>query len=167
MIEESSIEFEHEVEDQEEVVEKFKDFLEEVTPRGLRGRRRAAALARWPTDQSPPPTFGLDDLLLSPTAALFEGESGGAGITMFVTRTPPGKFVELHTHPYPETFVLLEGTRPLDQRRARGRARAELGDRGPARHAARLPQHRRRPLLVVSVHESATLDQTFTDREPA
>ena len=32
VIEESSIEFEHEVEDTEEVVEKFKDFLENVTP---------------------------------------------------------------------------------------------------------------------------------------
>ena len=32
VIEESSIEFEHEVEDQEEVVEKFKDFLDDVTP---------------------------------------------------------------------------------------------------------------------------------------
>jgi uncharacterized protein len=32
VIEESSIEFEHEVEDQEEVVEKFKDFLDEVSP---------------------------------------------------------------------------------------------------------------------------------------
>jgi uncharacterized protein len=32
VIEESSIEFEHEVEDQEEVVERFKDFLDEVTP---------------------------------------------------------------------------------------------------------------------------------------
>jgi bifunctional DNase/RNase len=32
VIEESSIEFEHEVEDQEEVVEKFKDFLEDVPP---------------------------------------------------------------------------------------------------------------------------------------
>jgi uncharacterized protein len=32
VIEESSIEFEHEVEDQDEVVEKFKDFLDEVTP---------------------------------------------------------------------------------------------------------------------------------------
>ncbi len=32
MIEESSIEFEHEVEDTEEVVEKFKDFLDEVSP---------------------------------------------------------------------------------------------------------------------------------------
>jgi hypothetical protein len=32
VIEESSIEFEHEVEDQEEVVEKFRDFLDQVTP---------------------------------------------------------------------------------------------------------------------------------------
>ena len=32
VIEESSIEFEHEVEDQEEVVEKCKDFLDEVSP---------------------------------------------------------------------------------------------------------------------------------------
>ena len=32
MIEESSIEFEHEVEDQEEVVDKFKEFLDEVNP---------------------------------------------------------------------------------------------------------------------------------------
>ena len=32
VIDESSIEFEHEVEDQEEVVERFKDFLDQVTP---------------------------------------------------------------------------------------------------------------------------------------
>ena len=32
VIEESAIEFEHEVEDNEEVVEKFKDFLDNVTP---------------------------------------------------------------------------------------------------------------------------------------
>ena len=32
VIDESSIEFEHEVEDQEEVVEQFKDFLDEVSP---------------------------------------------------------------------------------------------------------------------------------------
>ena len=37
MIEESAIEFEHEVEDQEEVVEKFKDFLENVSPDDFMG----------------------------------------------------------------------------------------------------------------------------------
>ncbi len=39
VIAESAIEFEHEVEDTEEVVEKFKDFLDQVTPEGLRRRR--------------------------------------------------------------------------------------------------------------------------------
>src|SRR5919197_80599 len=37
VIEESSIEFEHEVEDTEEVVEKFKDFLDQVTPEDFAG----------------------------------------------------------------------------------------------------------------------------------
>ena len=46
-----------------------------------------------------PPLVKLDleDLKLSATAALFEGkERAGIDITMFVVRTPPGKFVELH-----------------------------------------------------------------------
>ena len=37
VIAESAIEFEHEVEDEEEVVEKFKDFLDEVTPEDFAG----------------------------------------------------------------------------------------------------------------------------------
>jgi quercetin dioxygenase-like cupin family protein len=53
----------------------------------------------------------LNDLRLSPTAWLFEGgPRAGAGVTMFIVRTPPGRFVELHSHPYAETFVLLNGT---------------------------------------------------------
>nr|MBA2428837.1 bifunctional nuclease family protein [Thermoleophilaceae bacterium] len=37
VISESAIEFEHEVEDQDEVVEKFKDFLDNVTPEDFAG----------------------------------------------------------------------------------------------------------------------------------
>ena len=37
VIEESAIEFEHDVEDTEEVVEKFKDFLDNVTPEDFAG----------------------------------------------------------------------------------------------------------------------------------
>ncbi len=37
VIAESAIEFEHEVEDQEEVVDKFKDFLDEVSPEDFKG----------------------------------------------------------------------------------------------------------------------------------
>ena len=51
VIAESAIEFEHEVEDTEEVVDRFKEFLDQVSPGGLRqrqlgGTRRAAAGAR-------------------------------------------------------------------------------------------------------------------------
>jgi len=54
--------------------------------------------------------FNLDELKFSPTASLFEGlPRACVGITVFVVRTPPGMLVELHVHPYAETFVLLEG----------------------------------------------------------
>ena len=60
VIEESSIEFEHEVEDQEEVVEKFKDFLDEVTPEDFAGgadeppagRLTGAAASGWTSSPS-------------------------------------------------------------------------------------------------------------------
>ena len=67
VIAESAIEFEHEVEDTEEVVEKFKDFLDNVTPEdfasgervdGQRPSDRALRSARTPSTKprsSPPP----------------------------------------------------------------------------------------------------------------
>ena len=56
VIEESAIEFEHEVEDTEEVVDKFKEFLDEVIARRLRrgqllGRRRLQRQLEDPLDQ--------------------------------------------------------------------------------------------------------------------
>ena len=46
VISESAIEFEHEVEDTEEVVEKFKDFLDNVTPEDFAGGRRRVTARR-------------------------------------------------------------------------------------------------------------------------
>ena len=43
VIAESAIEFEHEVEDTEEVVDRFKDFLDQVSPGGLRRRQLRSA----------------------------------------------------------------------------------------------------------------------------
>src|ERR671926_69300 len=45
VIAESAIEFEHEVEDQEEVVEKFKDFLDNVSPEDFAGGSGPAGCA--------------------------------------------------------------------------------------------------------------------------
>ena len=54
VIDESSIEFEHEVEDQEEVVEKFKDFLDEVSPEDFAGRHRVGTRNHPPGDDPGP-----------------------------------------------------------------------------------------------------------------
>lgn len=112
--------------------------------------------------------IGLDELRLSATAALFEGgPRAGVGVTMFIVRTPPGGFVELHTHPYPETFVLLEGSGRWTAGDQVIDAEAERIISVPASTLHRFRNTGERPLLVVSVHESPTLIQTFTEREPA
>jgi mannose-6-phosphate isomerase-like protein (cupin superfamily) len=86
---------------------------------------------------------------------------------MFVVRTRPGVSVELHTHPYPETFLLLEGS-------GRWTAGDDVVELQPNQMLVVPPEtpHGFRnigeqPLLVVSVHESGTVEQTFLGREPA
>jgi mannose-6-phosphate isomerase-like protein (cupin superfamily) len=110
----------------------------------------------------------LEDMRLSPTAFLFEGgPRAGVGVSMFIVRTPPGRAVELHVHPYPETFLLLEG-------RGRWTAGDDVVELQPNQMISVAPQtpHGFRnigeePLLVVSVHEAPTIEQTFLGRDPA
>ena len=109
----------------------------------------------------------LSDLKLSATAALFEGEArAGIGITIFVVRTPPGRSVEMHVHPYSETFLLLEGD-------GRWTADDDVIELEPEQMLVVPPEtpHGFRnvgdvPLLVVSVHESGSLEQTFLGFDP-
>jgi mannose-6-phosphate isomerase-like protein (cupin superfamily) len=52
----------------------------------------------------------FDAMRSSPTAVCFLGEEHGEpGVSFFVTDTPPGGGPSLHTHPYAEVFVVLEG----------------------------------------------------------
>ena len=112
-------------------------------------------------------TFELSDLELSPTAALFEGKArAGIDISIFVVRTPPGRAVEMHVHPYSETFVLLAG-------RGRWTAGEEVRELAadqmivvPADTPHGFRNVGEEPLLVVSVHESGVLQQTFLGVEP-
>ena len=117
-----------------------------------------------------PATFDFDELRFhgSQTAFLFEGKKrAGIDISMFVVRTPPGGSVELHTHPYSETFVLLEG----EGRWTAGDEVVELRPDTVLVVPPKTPHGFRNtgeaPLLVVSVHESGQLDQTFLGIEPA
>jgi mannose-6-phosphate isomerase-like protein (cupin superfamily) len=86
---------------------------------------------------------------------------------MFVVRTPPGRAVELHVHPYPETFLLLEGS----GRWTAGDTVVELRPEQMLVVPPDTPHGFRNigetPLLVVSVHEAGRVEQTFLGREPA
>ncbi len=112
--------------------------------------------------------FTLAELRTSPTAALFEGHPrAGVDASVFVTRTPPGKAVDLHVHPYAETFLLLVG-------RGRWTVGEEVAELGPDELVVVPPDtpHGFRnlgdePLLVVSVHERGTLRQRWLDEPPA
>jgi mannose-6-phosphate isomerase-like protein (cupin superfamily) len=113
-------------------------------------------------------SIDIEELRIGPTAALFEGAPrAGAGITMFIVRTPPVGFVELHVHPYRETFVLLEGT----GRWTAGDTVLDVNAERVISVPADTPHGFRNiwdvPLLVVSVHESPILVQRFLGREPA
>jgi mannose-6-phosphate isomerase-like protein (cupin superfamily)/rhodanese-related sulfurtransferase len=124
--------------------------------------------AGLPVERPRAVTLKLADLALGPTAALFEGfPRAGVDISMFVTRTPPGRAVELHVHPYAETFLLLEGR----GRWTRGDDVVELGPEDMIVVPPATPHGFRNvgdvPLLVVSVHERGTLRQTWLGEEPA
>jgi len=112
--------------------------------------------------------FDLDELKFSPTASLFEGgPRAGVDISVFVVRTPPGAAVELHVHPYAETFVLLEGS----GRWSAGDDVVELQANQMLVVPPDTPHGFRNtgsePLLVVSIHAAGTLEQTFLGRDPA
>jgi mannose-6-phosphate isomerase-like protein (cupin superfamily) len=80
---------------------------------------------------------------------------------------PPGRAVELHAHPYAETFLLLAG----HGRWTRGEETVELEPEGMLVVPPDTPHGFRNigdaPLLVVSVHERGTLRQTWLGEDPA
>jgi mannose-6-phosphate isomerase-like protein (cupin superfamily) len=124
--------------------------------------------AGLPVDRPRGVRTNLAELALGPTAALFEGHPrAGVDISMFVTRTPPGRAVELHVHPYAETFLLLAGR----GRWTRGEEVVELAPEDMIVVPPDTPHGFRNvgdvPLLVVSVHERGILRQTWLGQDPA
>ena len=110
------------------------------------------------------PPSDFDDLRFhgSRTAFLFEGKKrAGIDISMFVVRTPPGGSVELHTHPYSETFVMLEGEGRSTACDEVVELRPDTTLVGAGLMPATASTPARRRSSSGSVHESGHLDQTF------
>jgi quercetin dioxygenase-like cupin family protein len=59
---------------------------------------------------SAPTILPFDQFRLRPGGSLrFEGRAWDAGTSFFVVIAPTGKGADRHRHPYPETFIVLEG----------------------------------------------------------
>ena len=124
--------------------------------------------AGLPVERPRSAALTLAELALGPTASLFEGHRrAGVDASLFVTRTPPGRAVELHTHPYAEVFVLLEG-------RGRWTVGEQVIQLEPEQLVVVPPDIRHgfrntgeTPLLVISLHERGTVRTTWLGEEPA
>ena len=104
----------------------------------------------------------LSELAFSKTAWLFQG-GDQADHSIFVTRTPPGRSVGLHVHPYTETFLLLEGHGVWTVGEESLPLRAEQMVVVPPETPHGFENTSDAPLLVVSVHDSGTMQQTWLD----
>lgn len=106
-----------------------------------------------------PGTFALP----GSSAERFEGEGYGLGLSYFLVRTPQGKGVALHRHPYAEMWLVLEGEATFH---------LDGGDRtAGAGHTVIVPAQTwhgftnrgHTPLLMVCLHDSPRIIQEFKD----
>ena len=126
----------------------------------------AAEITLTPTMTVPqaPAVVPPDSLLIGTgRTRRFVGREHGAGISYFFVDNDPGQGPGLHWHPYPETWVVLEGT-----------ARIVVGDAeliGREGETATVPAgvwHRftnagNGPLRMLCIHASDTIIQIWAD----
>lgn len=95
----------------------------------------------------------------------FVGAEHGAEVSYFYVENQPGEGPGLHWHPYPETWVVLEGTARIT---VGGEALvAGAGDTatGPAFVPHGFTNVGDGVLKIIGIHASATIIQTFLDED--
>lgn len=101
----------------------------------------------------------FDEVRRSETTVLFQG-GDDTPVSMFVMAYPRGRGPDLHLHPYPETFVVQEGTATFtagdEQLTVNGGHVVVV----PANTPHGFKNHSDEILRVVSVHPSPQVIQT-------
>lgn len=101
----------------------------------------------------------LEQLRRSPTACLFEG-GDEIDLSVFVTTYERGQSVELHIHPYPETFLIESGSASFTV----GKDRIEVGEGHiltvPANTPHAFEGAGEDTLRVISCHPRGAVEQT-------
>jgi mannose-6-phosphate isomerase-like protein (cupin superfamily) len=106
------------------------------------------------------PVVSLEALRRSDVASLFEGDRhGDVALSLFVTTWPPRGGPDLHTHPYPEVFLVQEGRAAFTV----GDDELEVGGGHmlvvPAEAPHRFHNSGEEPLQLISVHPSGHVVQ--------
>ncbi|WP_240747014.1 cupin domain-containing protein [Microbacterium sp. K24] len=95
----------------------------------------------------------------------FVGAEHGAGVSYFYVENLPGEGPGMHWHPYPETWVILEGTAQIVIGDEVFLARAGDTATGPAFTPHCFTNVGDGKLKIIGIHASATIIQTFLDED--
>lgn len=101
----------------------------------------------------------LSDIRRSATAALFKG-ADQAPVSIFVTEYERGQGPQLHLHPYPEVFVVTDGTATFTAGDEQLTVEAGHIVVVPAETPHQFKGAGDEKLRVVSVHPSPQVEQT-------
>lgn len=95
----------------------------------------------------------------------FVGVEHGAAVSYFFVENQPGEGPGLHWHPYPETWVVIEGIASITVGEETFVARAGDTATGPAHVPHRFTNVGDGVLKIIGIHVSATIIQTFLDED--
>ncbi|OJU38906.1 MAG: cupin [Microbacterium sp. 69-10] len=93
----------------------------------------------------------------------FEGRDHGAAVSYFYVDNQPGKGSGLHWHPYPETWVVLEGDATFQVGDEQIVASAGDTVTGPAFVPHRFTNTGTGTMRLIGIHASAVIIQTDLD----
>lgn len=93
----------------------------------------------------------------------FQGSEHGAGVSYFYVDNQPGQGASLHWHPYPETWVVLEGECTFVVGDETISAIAGDTVTGPAFVPHRFANTGNTTMRLIGIHASAVIIQTNID----
>lgn len=95
----------------------------------------------------------------------FVGAEHGAAVSYFWVENQPGEGPGLHWHPYPETWVVIEGVASITVGEETFLAGAGDTATGPAFVPHRFVNAGDGVLRILGIHASPTIIQTFLDED--
>lgn len=108
---------------------------------------------------------GSDIRIGSGRSRRFVGAEHGAEVSYFFVENQPGEGPGLHWHPYPETWVVIEGVASITVGEETFVAGAGDTATGPAFIPHRFTNVGDGVLRIIGIHASATIIQTFLDED--